>query len=207
MKKIIIIFFIVAVFATGYCSVRFLADMPQKAKLALQQKGGTYVSLSGINRNIREAAIASQDERFSTNSGIDLRGTARAIYYTLTTGKRQGASTITEQLIKNVYFSDIDDLRTDILTKILAVTATAEYPKNTILELYLNSIYYGNNTYGIEKASEFYFQRPAMVVSLDEAAYLIGLINAPSYLGSHKDAALREADLVLQSMRREKALH
>ena len=199
-----ILLIVVALFLAYSYSHRFLNDLPQRAKVELKINGGTYVSLNKINPYVPHAAVASQDEGFYTNSGIDAKGTVRAIYYSITTGKRQGASTITEQLIKNVYFSDIDNFKTDVITKFLAVVATTMYPKNDILELYLNSIYYGHGVYGIEKASNYYFNESAINVSLAESSYLIALINAPSYLGENSSQAVKIARTVLELMAREK---
>lgn len=199
-----ILLIVVALFLAYSYSHRFLNDLPQRAKVELKSNGGTYVSLNKINPYVPHAAVASQDEGFYTNSGIDAKGTVRAVYYSITTGKRQGASTITEQLIKNVYFSDIDNFKTDVITKFLAVVATTMYPKNTILELYLNSIYYGHGVYGIEKASSYYFNESAINVSLAESSYLIALINAPSYLGENSSQAVKIARTVLELMAKEK---
>ncbi len=200
---ILVVFVSGAVFVYHYSNI-FLRNMPTIAKAKLAKEGGVYVISKDINPFIKEAAIASQDRRFYKNSGVDLQANIRAIYFSAANGQRQGASTITEQLIKNVYFEGVDDLNTDILTKVLAVTATKMYSKDTILELYLNSIYYGKQNYGIEKASEYYFQRPAESVTLEEAAYLMALINAPSYLSVHKSEADNIARIICQSMYQEK---
>lgn len=204
LSKIFLFIGIILFISIFFWSYYFLKDMPQRARKLLESNNGIYVNLSRINQYITKSAIASQDERFYSNSGIDLKGTVRAVYYSMTTNKRQGASTITEQLIKNVYFSDIDNLKTDILTKILAIVATMEFSKNKILELYLNSIFYGHNAYGIEKASNYYFNRSANSVSLGEAAYIMALINAPSYLGTHEKQTVQWAKLILKSMLRDK---
>ncbi len=203
MKKvfiIILLFLFIASAIAYFFSFRFLEGMPQMMQLLLKTKHGSYVSIDEMNLYIPEAAIASQDRRYYSNSGIDVISTIRAIYFTLVTGERQGASTITEQLVKNVYFSDVDNLKTDILTKILAVVITTMYPKKTILEVYLNSIYYGKQNYGIGNASQYYFTTLPKDVTLAQSAYLLGLINAPSYLSAHKNEAIKTADLVIQEM-------
>ncbi len=163
-----------------------------------------YTKLSDINPYVKEAAIASQDERFYTNPGVDIKGTARAIFYSLFSGHRQGASTITEQLAKNIYYGDVDSLKTDIETKILALYITQKYPKNSILEWYLNIIYFGHNTYGIGKAGKIYFGVQPKDLSLGEAAYLIGIINLPGYYEKHPAQALDEAKAALNSMVKNK---
>jgi Transglycosylase len=161
-----------------------------------------YVKIKDISPLIQKAAIASQDRRFYNNWGIDLVGTARAIYMTVVTGKRQGASTIPEQLAKNAFLADKDTLTTDVQSKLLAPFITFGYPKQYILEMYLNGIYFGRNAYGIYNASQTYFHTTPDKVTLSQAAYLIGLINAPSYLANHNKDAIYQAQLVLDEMKK-----
>jgi membrane peptidoglycan carboxypeptidase len=177
-------------------------EMPKDVKNLVKEKKISYVPISEISPFVQSAAIASQDQRFYTNYGIDLVGTIRAIYYSITTSHRQGASTITEQLAKNVYYSDSDSLKTDIQTKILAVFITQLYPKQQILEWYLNVIYYGKNSYGIENASENFFKTKARNLTKQQSAYLIALVNMPGYYSLHPDEAQRRAQLVIISMNR-----
>ena len=177
-----------------------VSDLSQRVSAKLDRYQGAYVSLSKVNPFVVRAAIASQDDRFFLNPGVDPLSTARAIFQTLRTGNRQGASTITEQLAKNAYYHDIDTLKTDIETKWLAILITFRYPKDKIVELYLNDIYYGHGAYGIAQASKKYFNLDPSQLSLWQSAYLIGLINAPGYLDIHPEEATQEAKLVLQSM-------
>ncbi len=180
-----------------------LQTMPLSVRQQLTQHHAIYVSLNKISKYVPLAAIASQDERFYTNPGVDLEGTLRAIFYTLTNQQRQGASTITEQLAKNVYFNDQDNLQTDILTKLYALFITEKFTKQQILEMYLNEIYFGKLAYGINAAAQTYFSTSASNLSLVQSAYLLGLINAPSYFAIHKAQAKSEAALVLKEMRSE----
>ncbi len=175
-------------------------NLPHQIHLQDQKYHIKYCKLSNIRHYVFDAAIASQDRRFYSNWGIDLIGTARAIIMSVITGRRQGASTITEQLAKNAYFQDKDTLKTDIETKILSLFITNDFSKKYILEMYLNDIYFGKNAYGIYNASTIYFHTTPRSLSLDQAAYLVGIINAPSYFVSHSSDAISEADIILQQM-------
>ena len=162
-----------------------------------------YVKFSDISPFSRQAAVASQDERFYYNLGIDVLGTFRAILLTIFTNQRQGASTIPEQLAKNVFFEGQDNLHTDIQTKILAPFVVFNFSKDSILEMYLNVIYFGRSSYGISNASSVYFQTTPDKLSLAQAAYLLGLINAPTYLSKHPKASIFQAELVLGEMQKD----
>ena len=180
--------------------------LPTLVEQMVHKHAGTYVSLKDVSPFVNEAAVASQDEGFYSNSGVDLLGTARAIFFSLVSGQRQGASTITEQLAKNVYYNDVDNLKTDLLTKGLAIAISGKYPKDTVLEYYLNVIYFGRNAYGIGQASETYFGVVPKKLTIGQAAFLVGLVNYPSYLGTHLQSALDQAHLVLESMAADHAI-
>ncbi len=179
-------------------------NLPSQLQKQNQKFSVKYTKINFISPFVQKAAVASQDRRFYYNWGIDLVGTTRAIFMTITTGKRQGASTIPEQLGKNAFFQDTDNLNTDIQTKLLAPFITFYYPKQYILEMYLNDIYFGKNAYGIYNASQIYFHTTPDKLSLSQSAYLIGLINAPSYLSAHKNEAVFQAQLVLEEMQKDK---
>ena len=211
MKKILLypilgmLVFLAGVLFVGIVILRPRIDsslslMPDKVKHHLALRNGAYVPLRKINRYVGQAAIVSQNENFYHDSGISIPGTARALFYTVIKHKRQGASTITEQLAKNVYFRDQDNLKTDIETKILALYMNRKFSKKKILELYLNDIYFGENAYGIFQASKAYYHTTPQKLSVYEAAYLIGLINAPSYLSQHPKQAQFVAKNVLEQM-------
>lgn len=174
--------------------------LPQDVANLVKKENVSYIKLENVSPYVQQAAIASQDQRFYTNYGVDPRGTLRAIYYSLTQSQRQGASTITEQLAKNVYYGDSDSLKTDIQTKILALFITQAYSKQQILEWYLNVIYFGKNSYGIENASQKFYKTNAKNLSVQQAAYLIALVNLPGYYSTHPVDAQNRAQLVLNSM-------
>lgn len=142
------------------------------------------VPLARIPRHVRDAVVAIEDERFWTHQGIDLRSIARAAAQNAGTngdGRIQGGSTISQQLAKNLYFPD--PART--LTRKLAearVTLQLErqYTKDEVLEMYLNTIYFGRGVYGIETAANSYFGKGAAELTLAEGAFLAGLIHEPA---------------------------
>ncbi len=145
----------------------------------------TRVTLDEISPYLIQAAIATEDSRFWDNLGFDPIGLTRAILQAVREGESPaGTSTITQQLVRAVLLDEEERAQRTIRRKvreiILAAELTRTYPKETILELYLNEIYYGNLAYGIEAASQTYFDKSAQDLTLSEAALLAGLPQAPA---------------------------
>ena len=142
----------------------------------------TVVPISRIPLVLKQATIATEDPSFYTNTGIDPRGIARAVYYYLRYGKpvAGGGSTITQQLVRNTLITPEPTLDRKIREAMLAIEITRRYSKDQILEYYLNAIPYGNLAYGIEAASETYFNKRAEDLNLAEASLLAGLPQAPA---------------------------
>ncbi|HVA24603.1 MAG TPA: PBP1A family penicillin-binding protein [Chloroflexota bacterium] len=141
----------------------------------------TQIPLAQIPETLRDATIAIEDKNFYTNPGFDVTGMARAFYDDLTHRSiLEGASTITQQLVKRVYLSDEQSFQRKFKEIAMAYTLSKEKSKDDILEMYLNQIYYGNQAYGIEAASETYFGKTAIKLDLAEAALLAGLPQSPS---------------------------
>ena len=145
----------------------------------------TWVPLSQVSPYLQGATIATEDRDFYSNTGVDLVAVLRALYYNLTEGKIvSGGSTITQQLARNVLLEPEERAEQTLWRKlreaVLALELARRYPKDTILEIYLNQIYYGNLAYGIEAASQTYFGKHASDISLAEAALLAGLPQAPA---------------------------
>jgi 1A family penicillin-binding protein len=145
----------------------------------------TRVSLSDISPYLIQATIATEDSRFYDNPGFDPIGLGRAIFQAVREGEQiAGTSTITQQLVRAVLLDE--DERTERTARrkvreiILAAELARTYEKETILELYLNEIYYGNLAYGIEAASQTYFEKSARDLTLAEASLLAGLPQAPA---------------------------
>lgn len=164
----------------------------------------TTVPLNRISPDLINATIATEDRFFYLNVGVDPIAITRAVYYNLTEGQIvSGASTITQQLARNVLLSPEERIEQSLSRKlkeaVLAVEINRRYTKEQILEIYLNQIYYGNLAYGIEAASQTYFGKPAKDLTLPEAAMLAGLPQAPAAHDPYVNpdgAKARQADVL-----------
>lgn len=152
---------------------------------------------------LKQATLATEDPSFYTNPGVDWYGVARAIYY-LARYQRpvSGASTITQQLIKTTLLSPEQTVERKIKEAILALEVTRRYPKDQILAFYLNTINYGNRSYGIQAASQSYFQKDVEQLDLAEASLLAGLPQLPAIYDPciNPDRALERQQVVLGLM-------
>jgi penicillin-binding protein 1A len=138
------------------------------------------VRASRIPDVVRQAVIAIEDQRFYDHSGVDLRALLRAAYIDLTTGEVvEGGSTITQQLVKQVYVGSEETLDRKIREAYLAWQMEQRFTKEQILTKYLNTVYFGNGAYGIMAASRTYFDKEPIELTLAEAAFLAGAIAAP----------------------------
>lgn len=140
----------------------------------------TSVPLESLPDYVGNAVVASEDQNFYTNNGIDLGGIARAALNNLTGGKRQGGSTLTQQYVENYYLGQTTDYLGKIREAVLAVKVDNHLSKDEILESYLNTIYFGRGAYGIQAAAEKYFGTSAADLTLEQAALLTAVIPAPS---------------------------
>lgn len=134
----------------------------------------------GLSQYVGHAIVASEDRSFYTNSGIDLKGIARALYTNVTTGSRQGGSTLTQQYVERYYVGETTSYKGKLKEAILALKINREQSKEHILGNYMNTIYFGRGAYGIEAAAKVYFGKKAAELTLSEAAMLSGIIPAPS---------------------------
>lgn len=162
------------------------------------------VRLEQVTHFVPEAFIAAEDHDFYRHGGIDPFGIIRAVLVDVTHGQAiQGGSTISQQLIKNLYFEGKKRNINDKITEaFMAMDIEHRYSKKQIIEAYLNHVYFGRGVYGIERASEQYFGKNARKLTVAEAAFLAGLVNAPSDLGrpeNKKDAIARQR-MILNSM-------
>ena len=150
-----------------------------------------YLVLDEIPLNLRRAIVAVEDSRFYTHSGFDLSGIARAAVVNFESGQiEEGGSTITQQLVKNLFLSQEQSFTRKIEELLLAMEMEKEFSKDEILELYLNTIYFGSNFYGIYDASKGYFGVEPKDLTLAESAMLAGLPNAPSLYSPYVDFML-----------------
>jgi len=168
----------------------------------------TKVPLGEVSPYLIYATIATEDRNFYAHRGFDPIAIARAIYYAFTEGEIvSGASTITQQVARNVLLSSEERMQQTAQRKIkeivLATELTRTYPKETILEIYLNENYYGNLAYGIQAAAETYFDADAADLTLAQASFLAGLPQSPATydpFGGGLDQALARQENVLALM-------
>ena len=164
---------------------------------------GRQIDIDKLPRHVLLAFLAVEDARFFEHAGVDLWAVARAIVQNARAGhKVQGASTITQQLIKNIYLSPEQTYKRKIQEMILAWQLDSKFPKKTILEVYLNRIYFGQNAYGLDAAAWQYFSKRPSELTLGEAAMLAGLPKAPGRLSQDLTAkpAVDRRAIVLERM-------
>jgi len=158
------------------------------------------VKIKDIPVSTQEAFIAIEDIRFYSHHGVDLRGIARALLHDLTGGSmEQGASTITQQLVRGSFLSPEKKVKRKIQEIILSFMVERRYSKQEILEMYLNKVYFGNGAYGIQSAAQKYFYKNVNQLTLSQSAFLAGLLKAPNYYSLPKEANARR-DVVLDTM-------
>ena len=160
------------------------------------------IPLHEISSHLTGAVLAVEDRRFYDHRGFDLIRMAGAAVIDVQAGRlAQGGSTITQQLARVSLLSRERTFRRKIAEIITAVQIERAYPKDRILEFYLNKVYFGEGFYGVEAAAQGYLGKPASDLTLAEAALLVGLIRAPNvYSPDHPDAALTRRDVVLTAM-------
>ena len=162
-----------------------------------------YVKLRDIPDSLQQAIVAVEDNRFYSHHGFDTEGIIRATLVNLQYGQiEEGASTITQQLVKNLFLSHEQSFGRKAEELLLALDMEANYSKDEILELYLNTIYYGSNFYGVSAASDGYFGKKPADLQLPESAMLAGLPNAPSVYSPYVDfmMAKKRQFVVIDSM-------
>jgi penicillin-binding protein 1A len=161
------------------------------------------VSNRQMSKWLPRATVSIEDRRFYQHGGVDYEGIARAAWKDVTAGKVvEGGSTITQQLVRNLYIGQEKTFKRKVKEACLAIKLSSKWPKSKILNEYLNTVYYGNHAYGVEAASQTYFSKPASQLTLLESAMLAGLPQAPSiYDPFHSpQAALDRRDEVLRAM-------
>lgn len=164
------------------------------------------VTLEQISPYVLEGTVATEDERYYEHGGFDIMGIARALVVNLTGSGREGASTITQQFVRNTILADEMEeisIKRKVREMYLSVKLEEIYSKDEILRMYLNTINYGNNTYGIQAAAQRYFSKNASDLTLAEAAALVGIPQSPSYNNPLVDDGkncLNRRNVVLQRM-------
>ena len=163
------------------------------------------VPLSQIPQHVRDAFVAVEDHRFYRHLGVDPIALGRAVVRNVSSGSRQGGSTLTQQLARTLFLSNQKTYGRKLREAVLALNIDAQLTKEQILELYLNRIYLSAGVYGVETMSRHLFGRPAKSLSIAEAALIAGLARAPSTLSpwSNLDGAVERSHVVLARMREE----
>ena len=164
---------------------------------------GKWLPYDQIPPEMRAAMIAVEDKRFRSHIGIDPIGIGRSVKVRIDTGQwRQGGSTITQQLARNIFLTNTRTFGRKLKEMVLALALERKFSKDQILELYLNRVYFGGGAYGIDAASRRFFGHGADQLSLGEAAIVAGLVKAPSNYSPTADveAARERSDVVLQTM-------
>jgi penicillin-binding protein 1A len=159
-------------------------------------------SLAEMPPSLLNALVAKEDERFREHGGVDLWGIMRALWVDIRAGKTvEGASTITQQYVKNAYLTQEQTWTRKIKEALIAIEIERKNDdKDEILADYLNTVYYGSNAYGVEAAAETYFNESVRDLTVAESATLVGLLWSPSTLGADREQARYQRDLVLEKM-------
>ena len=158
--------------------------------------------LENMAPSLLDALVAKEDERFREHGGVDLWGITLALWRDIKAGEAvAGGSTITQQYVKNAYLSGDQSLQRKVKEAVIAVELERKHEKDEILGMYLNTMYFGSNSYGVEAAAETYFNKSADELTIGESATLIGLLWSPSTLGTDRDEATNQRNLVLDRMR------
>ncbi len=208
----LVVFF--AVFARGLPDTSALYDIDRQPSITYLDRNGALIATRGSQQAppadlealpdyVPAAFIAIEDQRFYWHPGFDPIGMTRAMVSNMRAGRIvQGGSTLTQQLAKNLFLTPDQNMRRKVQELMLAVWLEMKFSKEEILALYLNRVYFGAGAYGIEAASQRYFDKSAQDLTVGEAALLAGLLKAPSRYSpvSESDRAATRATVVLDEM-------
>ncbi len=192
------------IFQPGEPSILYDAQAEPFGTLAPEYR--IFTPLQQVPKLVREAVLDAEDARFYQHGAISLKGMARALIRNLTAGRiKEGGSTITQQLVKSLFLSPERTLGRKLKEIELAREIERRYSKDKILEMYLNTIYYGSGAYGIGAAARIYFSKSLEQLTLPEAALLAGLPRAPTLYSPLNDPKRAKArrDYVLDRMQKE----
>lgn len=170
------------------------------ASLGAQKKS---VSVKNLQPHTINAFIASEDRTFYKHNGLNFKRILKAVYKNIVSGSfKEGASTISQQLIKNTHLTNDKTIKRKLKEIRLTIQLENKYSKDEILEMYLNTIYFGHNCYGLQSAAEFYFDKKAENLNLCESATIVGLLTSPNNFSPFKnpEKCLQRRNVVLQNM-------
>lgn len=180
----------------------YAADDSLVATLFVEQNR-EIIPLDEMPEYLAQAVIAIEDERFFRHGGVDLQAVTRALFVNIERGKVvEGGSTITQQYIKNAFITPERTVRRKLLEAVLSYELERRYSKQVILEKYMNTVYFGQSSYGVQAASQTFFGKSTEQLTLAEAALLAGLIRSPNYYSPFSDLERPKArrNVVLKKM-------
>lgn len=194
---------------SGFSTIIYDSKGNEIQKLVGSQANRIYVTLDKIPENVQNAFIATEDERFWTHNGIDVKGIFRAFFVGVKSGRfSEGASTLTQQLLKNQVFEGGNEVKTfdkiqrKVQEQYLAIKLENKLDKKQILEYYLNTINLGQGTLGVQAASLRYFNKEVSELTLSEAAVIAGITQSPVYLNpiTHPEDNAAKRTIILGKM-------
>lgn len=198
------------VIPTGFTTTIYDSEGNEIEQLIGAQSNRVYKKLNEIPKHLQQAFIAIEDKRFYQHDGIDVHGIFRAFFTGLSKGRfNQGASTLTQQLLKNQVFDGgresiaAERLERKIQEQFLAIQLENELDKDTILEYYLNTINLGSGTFGVQTASKRYFNKDVHELTLSESAVIAAITQRPVYLNPityPDDNAVRRAEILREML-------
>lgn len=180
-----------------------LKETPLSTKIEKIRSDENYVTIDKLPKDYINAVVSVEDRRFYKHSAIDLISIGRAIVTNIKEGELvEGGSTITQQLAKNIYFTQKQVITRKVAEIFMASSLEKNYSKDEILELYVNTSYFGDGYYGIREASLGYFDKEPAQMTLDECTLIAGIPNAPSVYAPTKnpDLARKRQKHVLYTM-------
>lgn len=197
----------------GYATVVYDCEGHEMTKLVAENSNRSYVTMDKIPQDLADAFVAIEDSRFYSHNGIDIYGIIRAAFEAVKSGElTQGASTITQQLLKNNVFEgwvgeedDMAKIKRKIQEQYLAIEIEKKLTKEEILELYMNSINLGQGTLGVQAASMRYFDKPVYQLTLSECAVIAAITQNPSKYNpiSHPEDNAERREKVLNDMKEQ----
>lgn len=186
---------------------------PGKSSILLDDEGNEWarfqldkrevIKLSTIPQHVINAFIAAEDWNFFKHAGLSVKGIARSLVVNVASGRKaQGASTITQQLVRLLFFENEKSFKRKIKEQITAIVVERQFTKEQILETYVNHIYLGSGIYGIEAASQRFWGKPITQVSIDEAAVLAAIVRSPAHYCPlyNPESARKRRNLILKNM-------
>ena len=210
IKKLIKLGLTIIIFAAcmigllGYYKYKeAISEIPIREKVTSVREDENFVALEEITPDFTDAIVAVEDHRFYEHGAFDFISLIRATFVNLKAKEvTQGGSTLTQQVAKNLYFSNDQTFIRKVAELFVAFDLERIYSKDDILELYATIIYYGDGNYGIKEASQTYFGKTPAQLSYDEATLLAGLPQAPSLyaLNSHYERAKQRQTEVIEAL-------